>query len=350
MAFALYISEKHVNWIRVLLLGVFSLVAMFFSFFLFWNFPDKDYLRPIFSVFGFTWEIGTLFFAIQLKTAVVKRSPLMLGWALGYVFFVGISTLGGIGFNLATSGNQTAMQSDQRKVQQASSSSDDLYRKSLMDNITLAENDVTTYTNMLPQIPPDNLSRIRQVTGWKNDAAAKYATAVAQLKKYDEEQITKKTEVIAVAATHEENIDIFAALGNLLGLGNGDVVRKMFFIVIVIVIQIIVLISSPIIGEKEQHMDFNKNLMRFIDAMFEDGRGKQLASPYRVAKKLNIDSRERDRYVDLLMSLEYRGEAILKQSRGGTSTAYDQTTFKKIVTWLLEHSPAIGDAEEGNEV
>ena len=336
MAFVTHISEKHVGWMRWTLLVVFSILAMLFSLFLFWNFPSKPYLRIPYSILGFIWELGTLFFAIQLKTSFLSKRPWQ-GWGLMYAIFVSVSVFGGIGFNLATTGTQAKMQETVRDVSKQATSSADAMHSSLQAALDSANSDLTTYANMLKEIPPDNLNRIDQVTRWKKKAAQDVTAAALALQQYDSSRV-KQVESTAVPAADKSDLDVFGALGEMLGVGGADSARKLFFIIIVIVIQAIVLMAAPVIREESADADDAKAIMRFIDALFE-GNGKRLQSAHKVARTLGISPQERDRYIDMLTSMTYRGQPLLRRGPGGTITDYDKLTFKRIVTFLLENPP-----------
>jgi len=346
-----YIREKHIGWIRWVLLVIFSIIAMLFSLFLFWNFPGKEYLRPIYAVLGLFWELGTLYFAIQLKTVITLKKP-WVTWFIMYAVFVSVSVFGGIGFNLATTGSQAEKAVEIKVTTEAANASATMMHNSLQRKVEAAAADVATYTAMIPQIPEQNLDRINQVTKWKKNAVQAEADAAAELKRFDDAQAVLKkaaaapVDPVKTAEKTDESIDVFGALGDLLGIGSADRARKLFFILVVIVIQVIVLISSPIISDTQADQTDVKGLMRFIDALFESGAGKRLASPYRVAKQLGISSRERDSYIALLTTMIYRNEAILKQGRGGTTTDYDQVNFKRIVTWILTHPKTEEEPED----
>jgi hypothetical protein len=346
-----YIREKHIGWIRWVLLITFSIIAMLFSLFLFWNFPSKEYLRPIYAVLGLFWELGTLYFAIQLKTVITLKKP-WITWLIMYSVFVSVSVFGGIGFNLATTGSQAEKAIEIKVVTEAANASAMTMHNSLQRKVDAATSDVNTYTAMLPEIPKQNLDRINQVTKWKKNAVQAEIDAAAELKKFDDSQaVLKKAAVSPIDPTKtaekiDESIDVFGALGDLLGIGSADRARKLFFVLVVIVIQVIVLISSPIISDTQADQTNVKGLMRFIDALFDNGAGKRLASPYRVAKQLGISSRERDSYIALLTTMIYRNEAILKQGRSGTTTDYDQVNFKRIVTWILTHPKTEEEPED----
>jgi hypothetical protein len=352
---ATYIKEKYVGWIRWALLIVFSLVAMFFSLFLFWNFPSKDYLRPVYSVLGLFWEAGTLYFAIQLKTAVTLKKKSWTMWLIMYLTFVSVSLFGGIGFNIATTGDQAAVVAETKAAAKTANDSIKTMHDSLQKKVDATNDDVATYEAMLLEIPKQNLDRLNQVTKWKKTAVQAASDAALELKKFDDEQAAVIAAASEPASTSgsttaeklSSSIDVFGALGDLLGLGSADKTRKLFFIIIVIVIQIIVLISSPIIADPQADQVDVKGLMKFIDALFELGSSKRLASPYRVAKQMGLTPRERDSYTAMLTTMIYRNEAILKQGRGGTTTDYDQASFKKIVMWILTHPKS--DVEEGTD-
>lgn len=368
MAFATYVSEKSVSWIRWILLLVFGVLAMSFSMFLFWNFPKQSVLKWFYAALGVIWELGNIYFAIRLKTAVTTKKP-WLGWLLGYIIFVSVSIGGGVGFNLATTGSQAKAQVAAKTADTNASASSVTMRTALQKKVDSANATSARYEKMLATVDdtnPDNAAKIASLTKSRDQADTAASAAAKDLKAFDDAeraakneaaglsaapvaQATKDPKAVAAPSIIDQDIDVFGALGEMLGNASADSARKWFFLVIVVVIQIIVLISSPLISETSLGEGNNRNLMRFIDALFDGAVGKKLNPPWKVAKRMGLSSQERDRYISLLSTMIYRSEPIVRQSHGRWLTPFDLVSFKKIVSWEIAHPSTVEEEEESVE-